>query len=269
MDRAGPLRGDWARRKSHARIAHRLQLDACRTLIVTRPPKIPFPPRMSTSRRTATCTGYHGKRALDVALVAFLGPLWIPLLGLTALFVRLFIGSPILFRQRRPGMGERPFDLVKFRTMTDQRDPDGQLRPDAERLTRFGRFLRSTSLDELPELLNVLRGEMSLVGPRPLLPQYLSLYSPRHRRRHEVRPGLTGLAQASGRNALTWAERLELDVAYVDQISLVLDLRILCQTLKAVVTREGIAAAGDATMPAFTGYDLPPHSPRTPEVPPE
>ena len=196
---------------------------------------------------------------LDVVLVLAASPIWVPLLAVVALLVRLRIGAPVLFVQERPGRDGRPFRLVKFRTMTDARDRSGALLPDADRLTRFGRALRSTSLDELPELWTVLRGDMSLVGPRPLLMRYLALYSDRHRRRHAVRPGITGLAQVSGRNAITWEERLDLDVAYVERCSLALDLRILWRTLRSVIQRHGISAAGAATMPEFTGYDRPSH----------
>jgi sugar transferase EpsL len=203
---------------------------------------------------------YRGKRLLDVLLVLLAAPLWAPLLAIVALFVRLRLGPPVFFSQERPGRAAYPFRLAKFRTMTDARGPDGALLSDADRLTSFGRKLRATSLDELPELWNVLRGDMSLVGPRPLLTRYLSRYSGRHRRRHEVRPGITGLAQVSGRNALTWSEKLDLDVAYVDRCSLALDVRILWRTLRSVVRREGISAQGAATMPEFTGYDQP--SPR-------
>ncbi|HEX8945405.1 MAG TPA: sugar transferase [Gemmatimonadaceae bacterium] len=200
---------------------------------------------------------YAGKRLLDLTLVLVTSPLWAPLLLAVAVAVRVRLGAPVFFRQRRTGMDDRPFDLLKFRTMTADRDAEGNLLPDERRLTAFGRRLRATSLDELPELLNVLRGEMSLVGPRPLLVQYLPLYSDRHRRRHRVRPGITGLAQVSGRNALSWPERFDLDLEYVDNVSLRLDLRLLAKTLRAVVERKGISAPGDATMPYFTGYSSP------------
>jgi lipopolysaccharide/colanic/teichoic acid biosynthesis glycosyltransferase len=200
---------------------------------------------------------YRGKRLLDVVLVVAASPIWVPVLAVVALLVRLRLGTPVLFVQERPGRNGRPFPLVKFRTMTDARDRSGALLPDSDRLTKFGRALRSTSLDELPELWSVLRGDMSLVGPRPLLVRYLPLYNERHRRRHDVRPGMTGLAQVSGRNAITWEEKLDLDVAYVERCSLTLDLRILWRTLRSVFRREGIAAAGAATMPEFTGYDRP------------
>lgn len=198
---------------------------------------------------------YRGKRALDVALVVLGAPLWLPMLATTALLVRTRIGAPVVFRQQRPGIHGRVFELWKFRTMTDARDANGELLPDADRLTPFGRWLRTTSLDELPELINVLRGEMSLVGPRPLLATYLPLYSERHRLRHAVPPGITGLAQVSGRNGLDWPARFELDVRYAEQNSLRLDLALLWKTLRTVVRREGISAAGEATMTAFSGYE--------------
>jgi sugar transferase EpsL len=198
-----------------------------------------------------------GKRALDLAFLLLGSPLWVPLLAAVALAVRIKLGRPVLFRQVRPGRDERPFELLKFRSMTDARDASGRLLHDAERLTPFGRALRSTSLDELPELLNVLRGEMSLVGPRPLLVQYLPLYSPLHRLRHAAPPGLTGLAQVSGRNLLTWPERFDLDVEYVRRRSLRLDLAILWRTIVIVLKREGISAEGEATMGGFTGYGPP------------
>ena len=167
--------------------------------------------------------------------------------------VRNKLGSPVFFRQMRPGMHGKPFEMVKFRTMTDERSPDGQLLPDAQRLTPFGRFLRSSSLDELPELWNVLKGDMSLVGPRPLLMEYLPLYSPEQARRHEVRPGVTGWAQVNGRNAISWEDKFKLDTWYVDNHSFWLDIRILWLTVRKVVVREGISGAGEATMSKFTG----------------
>jgi sugar transferase EpsL len=176
-----------------------------------------------------------------------------PLIGLLSLLVRVFLGSPVLFRQTRPGLSGKSFELVKFRTMTDRRDQNRDLLPDAERLTSFGTFLRSTSLDELPELWNVVRAEMSLVGPRPLLVEYLPLYSPVQARRHEVRPGVTGLAQVRGRNELSWEEKFKLDVWYVDHRSFRLDCAILFWTVRSVLHREGIAAEGNVTMPPFTG----------------
>ena len=193
------------------------------------------------------------KRLMDVCLAvlaSFL--LGIPMLILAiTIFSRL--GSPILFRQRRPGLNGEIFEMLKFRSMQEAKDKEGNLLPDSERLTEFGRWLRSTSLDELPELWNVLRGEMSLVGPRPLLMEYLPLYSPEQARRHAVRPGITGWAQVNGRNAISWDEKFKLDVWYVDHQSLWLDLKILFLTVKKVISRHGISADGEATMPKFSG----------------
>jgi sugar transferase EpsL len=195
------------------------------------------------------------KRLLDVGVAGAGLVVLSPVLLVIALAVRVRMGSPVLFRQTRPGRGGRRFELLKFRTMTDRRGPDGQLLPDGERLTWVGRVLRKTSLDELPELVNVLRGDMSLVGPRPLLVEYLDLYSPRQARRHDVRPGLTGLAQVAGRNLVDWDERFELDVTYVETRSLALDLRIIGQTVASVLRREGISGAGEATMAPFRGSE--------------
>jgi sugar transferase EpsL len=164
-----------------------------------------------------------------------------------------FLGAPVLFAQTRPGLHGRPFKMYKFRTMTDARDASGELKPDAERLTRFGRWLRATSLDELPELFNVLKGDMSLVGPRPLLMEYLPLYSPEQARRHEVKPGITGWAQVNGRNALSWEDKFRLDVWYVDHRSLALDMKILLLTALRLVQRHGVSHPGHETMPRFTG----------------
>ena len=200
-------------------------------------------------------SSYRGKRTLDLVLLAVTSPVWAPLLAIVAMLVRRSLGRPVLFRQQRIGLGDRPFELLKFRTMSEERAPDGSLLPDHARLTPFGRRLRSTSLDELPELLNVLRGEMSLVGPRPLLVRYLPRYSAHHRERHSVLPGLTGLAQVSGRNALSWPARLDLDVEYARRNSLWLDLRVLFRTARIVLRREGISASGEATMAEFTGYE--------------
>jgi lipopolysaccharide/colanic/teichoic acid biosynthesis glycosyltransferase len=193
------------------------------------------------------------KRIFDLILVLGTAFLWLPLLLGLALLVRWKLGAPIFFRQPRPGWGGKIFELVKFRTMTDERDAQGQLLPDGQRLKPFGSWLRSSSLDELPELLNVLKGEMSLVGPRPLLVQYLARYSPAQARRHEVLPGLTGWAQINGRNALSWEEKFKLDVWYVDHRSVWLDIRILFRTLASVCKRRGISAPGAATMPEFLG----------------
>ena len=192
---------------------------------------------------------FDGVAAAAAAAVLLL--LW-PVAMLVAVVVRRVLGSPVLFRQTRLGRRERPFDIVKFRTMTDARGLDGELLPDAERLTSVGRFLRRSSLDELPELVNVLRGEMSLVGPRPLPVRYLDRYSPEERRRHQVRPGITGWAQVQGRNALGWNERLAADVWYVENRSFTLDLKILARTVAVVFGGGGVSAPGRATMAALT-----------------
>ena len=183
----------------------------------------------------------------SVILLVILGAL----LAFLALLVRINLGTPVLFRQERPGLYGKPFSLYKFRTMTNARGSNGDLLPDAERLTRFGLFLRRTSLDELPELFNVLKGDMSLVGPRPLLMQYLARYSPEQARRHEVKPGITGWAQVNGRNAITWEEKFNLDVWYVDNQSFWLDLKILGMTVWKLLKREGISQPGCATMEEF------------------
>jgi len=207
---------------------------------------------MGRSRSRSTYLRF-GKRALDLLVSSSALILLSPLIALLALMVRLKFGTPVLFRQKRPGLNGIPFTLCKFRTMTDARDSKGRLLADAERLTRFGRFLRSTSLDELPELLNVLRGEMSLVGPRPLLMEYLDRYTPEQSRRHDVRPGITGWAQINGRNVLAWEEKFALDVWYVDHQSLLLDMRILALTFWKLLTREGINQPGESTAAEFLG----------------
>lgn len=189
------------------------------------------------------------QRLLALLLLVILSPLLIAL----ALCVRLCLGAPVLFCQHRPGLDGRPFQLIKFRTMTQQRDAYGALLPDARRLTPVGRWLRNSSLDELPELLNILKGEMAFVGPRPLLIEYLPLYTPEQARRHHVKPGLTGWAQVQGRNALSWDEKFTLDVWYVDHRSLILDLHILWLTFFTVIRRQGISAYKDATMTPFSG----------------
>ena len=195
------------------------------------------------------------KRLLDLGLtVPALLVLW-PVLLVLALLVRVNLGSPVLFRQTRPGLRGEPFTVLKFRTMRDALGPDGQPLPDCDRLTRFGRFLRATSLDELPELINALRGEMSLVGPRPLLMQYLDRYTPRQARRHEVKPGITGWAQVNGRNAISWEEKFELDVWYIDHQSVMLDLKILWLTLASVLKPDDVCQPGHATMEEFMGSD--------------
>ena len=193
------------------------------------------------------------KRWIDVAVGVSVLVLGAPVIAATAALVYADVGRPLLFRQDRVGLGGRIFQLKKFRTMRDAVDRDGRPLPDSERLTRIGRLIRASSLDELPQLINVLRGDMSLVGPRPLLVEYLPRYSAEQARRHEVVPGITGLAQVAGRNALTWPEKFALDVFYVDHQSLALDLKILARTVAAVVKRDGISAAGQATMAAFQG----------------
>mgnify|MGYP003639111303 CR=1 FL=1 len=195
------------------------------------------------------------KRAFDI-VVSFTALLVLsPLLGVLAILVAMKLGRPVLFRQPRPGRNGEIFELRKFRTMTDERDENGELLPDAERLTGFGKMLRKTSLDELPTLLNILNGEMSLVGPRPLLVEYLPRYSERHAHRHDVRPGLTGWAQVNGRNTLKWPDRFEMDVWYVENQSFWLDIRILLLTVATVLKREGVSAEDHVTMPKFTGYE--------------
>lgn len=193
------------------------------------------------------------KRLIDIIVAGGLLLLLAPLLIVLALLIRRKMGPPALFRQVRPGLHGRPFEMMKFRTMRNATGPDGQLLPDVDRLTPFGRFLRSTSLDELPELWNVLKGEMSLVGPRPLLMEYLPRYSMEQARRHDVRPGLTGWAQVNGRNALSWEEKFALDLWYVDRQTVWLDIRILWMTAVKVLKRDGISADGEATMPKFEG----------------
>lgn len=196
------------------------------------------------------------KRFFDL-FAAFLGLLvLLPIMLFIAWQISRKLGSPVLFRQVRPGLNGTPFEMIKFRTMRDAVDAAGNPLPDSERMTPFGNFLRSSSLDELPELWNVLKGDMSLVGPRPLLMEYLPLYSPEQYRRHEARPGVTGWAQVNGRNALSWDEKFKLDVWYVDNRSLWLDLKIIVLTIKKVFLRDGISADGEATMPKFTGRKL-------------
>ena len=193
------------------------------------------------------------KRALDIAVAGTTLVAAAPVLAGVALLVRKNLGSPVLFRQKRPGRHGQPFEMLKFRSMRDAVDAAGNVLPDHERLTAFGKWLRASSLDELPELWNVLRGDMSLVGPRPLLMQYLPLYSQRQAKRHNVQPGVTGWAQVNGRNSIDWDTKFELDVWYVENRSFLLDLQILLKTVAAVLHREGISAAGEATMRPFTG----------------
>ncbi len=193
------------------------------------------------------------KRVFDIIASALALLLLAPVLAGVALLVALKMGRPVFFRQQRPGLDGKPFTMLKFRTMRDERDAQGRPLSDAERLTPFGRWLRATSLDELPELWNVLKGDLSLVGPRPLLMEYLPRYSETQRRRHEVRPGLTGWAQVHGRNAVDWNKRFELDVWYVDHRSFWLDMKILAMTVHLVLSRRGVSAQGEATMREFTG----------------
>ncbi|MDW8213864.1 MAG: sugar transferase [Roseiflexaceae bacterium] len=193
------------------------------------------------------------KRVFDICVASVALIALAPLLLVIAALVRLSLGTPVIFRQQRPGLHGKPFMLLKFRSMTDARDAQGNLLPDDQRLTRFGRFLRSSSLDELPELINVIRGEMSLVGPRPLLMEYLDRYTPEQMRRHAVRPGITGWAQVNGRNAINWEQKFALDVWYVDHLSFWLDLRILALTVWRVAQREGINQHGCATVTIFQG----------------
>lgn len=195
------------------------------------------------------------KRALDflLALVAII--VLSPIMLIVAILVRTKLGSPVLFKQQRPGKNEKIFNMYKFRTMTDQKDENGNLLPDEVRLTKFGKKLRSTSLDELPELLNIIKGDMSIVGPRPLLVRYLPLYNERQRHRHDVRPGFTGLAQVNGRNSISWEEKFEWDVRYVENITFFGDIKIILKTVKTVLTHEGISSDTSVTMEEFRGRD--------------
>ncbi|WP_166512696.1 sugar transferase [Desulfallas thermosapovorans] len=198
---------------------------------------------------------YTIKRTMDF-LISLIGLIVIfPILAIVAILIRLNMGTPVIFRQVRPGLHGKPFTMYKFRTMKDERDGQGNPLPDEQRLTRLGRFLRATSLDELPELWNVLKGDMSLVGPRPLLMEYLDRYTPEQARRHEVKPGITGWAQVNGRNAVSWEERFKLDIWYVDNWGLRMDIKILWLTLLKTIKREGISAQGHATMPEFKGQE--------------
>jgi sugar transferase EpsL len=196
------------------------------------------------------------KKVFDILITIIAMPFWLPLIGLVAVVVGIKIGRPVFFLQARGGFRGTVFRIFKFRTMSDERDENGCLLPDSERLTKLGLFLRRTSLDELPSLFNVLLGQLSMVGPRPLIADYLPLYSPEQARRHEVRPGITGWAQVSGRNAISWEDKFALDVWYVDNRSLWLDLKILWRTVRKVLVRDGISAAGEATMHKFTGSKL-------------
>lgn len=195
------------------------------------------------------------KRCLDFLLSLAALIILSPVLLLVAILVRCKLGSPILFKQKRPGLHEKIFCMYKFRTMTDVKDADGNLLPDEMRLTKFGKLLRSTSLDELPELFNILKGDMAIVGPRPLLVQYLPRYNERQHHRHDVRPGFTGLAQVNGRNSISWQEKFEWDVRYVEQVSFLMDLRIIAKTVKVVLKRDGISSETSATMEEFRGNE--------------
>lgn len=195
------------------------------------------------------------KRPMDCFLATLSLLFLSPVILILFLLVRVFLGSPVLFEQDRPGKDGKVFKLYKFRTMTDKRGEDGQLLADEKRLTTFGKVLRSSSLDELPELFNIIKGEMSLIGPRPLLVKYLPLYNEEQAKRHDVRPGLTGLAQSRGRNSLSWEEKFKLDVEYVDHITFLGDLKIIADTVRSVLNSEGISAEGDVTMPFFTGNE--------------
>lgn len=193
------------------------------------------------------------KRPMDFILAFIAIILLSPVILIIAVLVRIKLGSPVIFKQKRPGLNEKIFTLYKFRTMTDKRDINGKMLPDSVRLTKFGRMLRSTSLDELPELVNILEGDMSIVGPRPLLVQYLPLYNEHQKRRHEVRPGLTGLAQVSGRNAISWEDKFDLDIEYIDNVRFFGDIKIIFKTIKQVVVKEGINSNNSVTMEFFEG----------------
>lgn len=193
------------------------------------------------------------KRPMDFILSTFAIIFFSPILIIVSYFVRIKLGSPILFKQKRPGLNEKIFTMYKFRTMTDEKDENGQLLPDNIRLTKFGRMLRSTSLDELPELFNIIKGDMSIVGPRPLLVQYLPLYNTHQKRRHDVRPGLTGKAQVNGRNSINWEDKFNLDIEYVDNISFLEDCKIILMTIKKIIVREGINSNTASTMEVFEG----------------
>ena len=209
---------------------------------------------MATSRKPGIYEKYF-KRALDVVSSGLALIVLSPVMGVTALLVKIKLGSPVLFLQERPGKDEKIFQIQKFRTMTDAKGADGKLLPDEQRLTKFGKFLRSTSLDELPELWNILRGDMSVVGPRPLLVRYLPRYNERQRHRHDVRPGLTGYAQSHGRNAVSWEDKFEMDVYYTENLSFWMDVSIILQTVKSVLLRDGISSETSATMEEFMGTE--------------
>lgn len=196
------------------------------------------------------------KRILDFVLAMVLFIITLPISLIVGILVRINLGSPIIFKQKRPGKNEKEFTLYKFRTMTDKRDDKGELLPDDERLTKFGLFLRSTSLDELPELINIIKGDMSFVGPRPLLTEYLELYNEKQKHRHDVRPGLTGLAQVNGRNLLEWEKRFDYDIEYVNNVSFKEDVKIVFKTISLVLSRKGISSSNSKTMEKFTGSKM-------------
>lgn len=195
----------------------------------------------------------HIKRILDIILSLIAIIVLSPVLLIVAILVRIKLGNPVIFKQQRPGKDEKIFTLYKFRTMTDKKDENGNLLPDSERLTKFGKILRSTSLDELPELFNILKGDMAIVGPRPLLVEYLSLYNEKQKHRHDVRPGLTGLAQINGRNTISWERKFEDDVRYVNKVTFIDDIKIILKTVGKVLKREGIVQENNATMEKFEG----------------
>lgn len=214
-----------------------------------------FPSNCRTDQLTISNGIYKRffKRPLDFLLSLIALIVLSPLLLFMAILVRVKLGSPVIFKQQRPGLNEKIFTIYKFRTMTDEKDENGELLPDSDRLTPFGKFLRSTSIDELPELVNILKGDMSIVGPRPLLVEYLPLYNEKQKLRHTVRPGLTGLAQVNGRNAITWEEKFDLDVKYAKNLTLKIDLFIVFRTIEKVIKREGINSKDDVTMESFKG----------------
>lgn len=212
--------------------------------------------RVTETERRAGIYERYIKRLLDIVLSALALVVLSQVLLIVAVLVRVKLGAPVIFRQQRPGKDETIFSLYKFRTMTDARDASGALLPDGERLTKFGKWLRATSLDELPELWNILRGDMSIVGPRPLLVKYLPLYNAEQKRRHDVRPGLTGWAQANGRNAVSWEQKFQLDVWYVDHMSFRVDVAVVWKTVQCVLKREGINEVGNATMEEFKGSEV-------------
>lgn len=210
-----------------------------------------FPTKQGTSQKYFYQRFIKGPIGFILSFLAII--ILSPVLLITAIIVKIKLGSPVIFKQKRPGLNEKTFTMYKFRTMTDEKEENGVLLPDSVRLTKFGKVLRSTSLDELPELFNILKGDMSFIGPRPLLVQYLPLYNEHQRRRHEVKPGLSGLAQVNGRNAISWEEKFKLDVDYVDNVTFLVDCKIVFKTLKTIFVREGISSDTSDTMEAFTG----------------